>query len=178
MIEIYDLTKKGNVMIQTERLTLKPFSEEDAHIIYRIMSDDCVKKTYLVPDFPSEEAGLKLARRLIALSADDAHFIRGIYRNGTLIGFINDVERKEGSMELGYVVAPLYQNQGYATEAFRAVIVHLFEKGWNEIIAGAFSKNMASIRVMEKCGMKKIEKQAEIEYRGRLHRCVYYAIKK
>ena len=165
-------------MIQTERLTLKPFSAEDDRAIYQIMADDCVKKTYLVPDFPSEEAGLKLARRLIALSADDAHFIRGIYRNGILIGLINDVERGEGTMELGYVVAPPYQNQGYATEAFRAVIVHLFEKGWKEVITGAFSKNAASIRVMEKCGMKKIEKQAEIEYRGHLHRCVYYAIKK
>jgi hypothetical protein len=30
--------------------------------------------------------------------------------------------------------------------------------------------------VMEKCGMKRMAKRADIEYRGKLHRCVYYAI--
>ena len=43
--------------------------------------------------------------------------------------------------------------------------------------AGAFAENLSSIRVMEKCGMQKLAKRADIEYRGKLHRCVYYAVK-
>ena len=34
------------------------------------------------------------------------------------------------------------------------------------------------IRVMEKSGMKREEKTDEIEYRGAVHRCVYYSIRK
>ena len=141
------------------------------------MSDEQVKQTYLVPDFPSEEVGLKTARRLIALSADEKHCILGIYLEGVLIGFVNDVEWGDGFVEMGYVVAPEYWNRGYATEAFRAVISRLFDRGLEKVIAGAFATNLSSLRVMEKCGMAKIEKKAEIEYRGKLHRCVYYAIK-
>lgn len=164
-------------MIRTERLLLKPFSAEDERAIFYIMTDGRVKETYLVPDFTSEEEGLKMARRLIALSEDEEHCIFGIYSEGALVGFINDVERGNGYMELGYVIAPAHQNRGYATEAFRAVIMHLFGKGFRKVIAGAFATNGASIRVMEKCGMTRINKHAEIEYRGKLHRCVYYAIK-
>jgi RimJ/RimL family protein N-acetyltransferase len=164
-------------MLQTERLILKPLSPEDEYGIYRIMADENVKQTYLVPDFPSVEAGLKTARRLIAISADEKHCILGIYLEGVLIGLINDVEWGEDSVEMGYVIASDYQKRGYATEAFRAVIPHLFERGLKKVIAGAFATNLASIRVMEKCGMTKIQKKAEIEYRGKLHRCVYYAIK-
>ncbi len=164
--------------IQTKRLLCKPFSAEDACEILRIMTNECVKQTYLVPDFISEEQGLKTARRLIALSNDEKHCVLGIYRDGVLVGFLNDVEIADKSIELGYVITPVHQSKGYATEAFRAVIAYLFEKGYDEIIAGAFSSNAASIRVMEKCGMTRIAKRAEIEYRGRLHHCVYYSIKK
>ena len=81
------------------------------------------------------------------------------------------------AIEMGYVIAPAYQNQGYATEAFGAVIAHLFSRGFREVIAGAFAENLSSIRVMEKCGMQRIAKKADIEYRGKLHHCVYYSIK-
>ena len=41
-----------------------------------------------------------------------------------------------------------------------------------------FEENIASIRVMEKCGMMRQEHHDEISYRSVVHRCVYYAIKK
>ena len=165
------------MVIQTERLLLKSFSTEDEREILQIMTNECVKQTYLVPDFVSEEQGLQTARRIIALSKNENRCAFGIYREDTLVGFINDVEILGKSIELGYVIAPMHQNLGYATEALRAVIKYLFETGYEEIIAGAFSSNFASIRVMEKCGMRRIAKRAEIEYRGRLHDCVYYAVK-
>ena len=47
-----------------------------------------------------------------------------------------------------------------------------------EIITGAFEENTASIRVMEKCGMRKAAAEEDITYRGRNHHCVYYTIEK
>jgi RimJ/RimL family protein N-acetyltransferase len=163
-------------MIQTKRLIIKPFSEEDAEAIFHIMTNESVKQTYLVPDFTSKEQGLKTANRLIALSHDSKHCVLGVYLGEALIGFLNDVEMENDSIEMGYVISPAYQNQGYATEAFGAVITYLFSRGFREVIAGAFAENLSSIRVMEKCGMKRMAKRADIEYRGKLHRCVYYAI--
>jgi RimJ/RimL family protein N-acetyltransferase len=63
---------------------------------------------------------------------------------------------------------------GYMTEALKLAINELFDLGYQEVIAGAFSENAASIRVMEKSGMSKITKSDEIEYRGMIHTCVYY----
>ena len=71
-----------------------------------------------------------------------------------------------------------YHNRGFATEAFGAVINYLFSQGFEEILAGAFEGNAASMRVMEKCGMKRTKMTAEVEYRGVTHKCIYYSIKK
>ena len=54
----------------------------------------------------------------------------------------------------------------------------LFSEGFSAVKAGAFSENAASIRVMEKCGMTKTGETEQIEYRGKTHTCVYYAIER
>ncbi|NLV51531.1 MAG: GNAT family N-acetyltransferase [Clostridiales bacterium] len=78
---------------------------------------------------------------------------------------------------LGYVIHPQFHGLGYAAEALSAVIIYLFDKGYRQIIAGAFENNVASIRVMQKCGMVQTDKTAMIPYRSEIHRCIYYSIK-
>ena len=53
---------------------------------------------------------------------------------------------------------------------------HRVANGIKEIIAGAFDDNIASLRVMQKCGMILMDKTEEIEYCDRVHRCIYYHI--
>ena len=60
------------------------------------------------------------------------------------------------------------------TTALQLAMEELFALGYEEILTGAFSTNIASIRVMEKCGMTKLSKTDEIQYRGLTHTCVYY----
>jgi RimJ/RimL family protein N-acetyltransferase len=91
-----------------------------------------------------------------------------------LVGFLNDVEIENGAIELGYVIHPRFQGNGYATEALGIAIGELFHLGFQAVITGAFRQNAASIRVMEKNGMTRIEKTEPIEYRGKTHICVYY----
>lgn len=56
--------------------------------------------------------------------------------------------------EIGYVLNPQYWNQGYATEAVRAVIDFGFRKiGLSRIEAKYIEGNDASKRVMERVGM-------------------------
>ena len=53
----------------------------------------------------------------------------------------------------------------------------LFDRGYKVILAGAFKENCVSIKVMQRLGMQKIAKEEDIEYRGKIHRCVYFALK-
>ncbi|MBQ7801774.1 MAG: GNAT family N-acetyltransferase [Oscillospiraceae bacterium] len=165
-------------MIRTKRLTLKPFAECDTDSALDLLTNDIIKKTYMLPDFEKHEDALPLFKRLTELSQDENHYVRGIYLNKHLIGFLNDVEIENGSIELGYLIRPDYHGRGYMTEALCGVISDLFDQGYCEVITGAFEDNIASIRVMIKAGMTKLDKLDEIEYRGTIHRCVYYSKKK
>lgn len=168
--------------IETDRLILKPFEEEDKSLAINMFVNDQIKQTYMLPDFESEEAAAKLFYRLQDLSMKDDRFVVGIYTKAegqpVLIGFMNDVEIKEEQIEMGYVIDPAYHNQGYCTEALKGVIGYLLEHGFSRVITGAFEGNAASLRVMEKSGMKKIDYTDEITYRGKVHRCIYYVMDK
>ena len=163
-----------NMYRRTERLELKPIRLEDKEAVIAILCDDEIKKTYMVPDFESYEQAEKLFLRLKELSERKDFYQVGIFVDDRLIGIANEVERVDKSIELGYAILPQYHNKGYGTEMLKAMIEQLLKDGFAEVITGAFEENGASIRVMEKCGMKRLEKMDEIEYRGKVHRCVYY----
>ena len=167
----------GDVQCIVPSLVLKQFTEEDAPAAIRILMNEQVKKTYMLPDL-TEESADALFCRLRQLSRQPDHYIRGIYINDTLVGFLNDTEIVDATIELGWVVHPDYQNRGYATEAVKTAIRELFSMGYREVVAGAFAQNPASIRVMEKSGMHRLEKTEEIDYRGERHHCVFYGIRK
>lgn len=164
--------------ITTTRLTLGTIRECDFDALMSIFKSDAVKATYMVPDLQTREDEMKLFSALRALSEREDRYVFGIFLDGNLIGILNDTEINGVNIEMGYALHPDYHNQGYATEAFSAVIEHLFSKGFEVILAGAFEENAASMRVMEKCGMKRTKMTAEIEYRGVTHKCIYYSIKK
>lgn len=159
-------------------MELRILTEADEAPLAELLTNDTIKQTYMLPDFDRREDALPLARRLVALSRGSGRFVRGMEDQGTLVGFLNDVEIHSGSIELGYVVHPAHWNQGYCTTALQLAIAELFRLGYRQILCGAFEENLASIRVMEKAGMTKLEKTDEIAYRGNVHRCIYYAAEK
>ena len=139
--------------ITTTRLTLGAIRECDFDTLMAIFKSDVVKATYMVPDLPTREDETKLFSALRALSERDDRYVFGIFLGDRLIGMLNDTEINGVNIEMGYALHPDYHNQGLATEAFGAVINYLFSMGFEEILAGAFEENAASMRVMEKCGM-------------------------
>ena len=164
--------------IKTERLELKPIALESLDALVELLTDDVVKQTYMVPDFSNREESEKLAQRLITLSEQEGRYVAGIYYRDSLIGILNETESVDDRIEVGYAILPRYHTQGFCTEALRGTIGYFFAQGINEVLAGAFAENTASIRVMIKSGMKKLDRRDEIEYRGRVHRCVYFSIKR
>jgi len=160
-------------VIHTDRLSLRPIASGEADAVVAILRAPEVTRTYMVPDLDDTQVR-KLALRLAALSCDNTHFVRGIYTEERLIGWLNDTEIIGTTIELGWAIHPSCHNKGFATEAVTAAIRHLLDAGYQEITAGAFEENKASIRVMEKAGMERIAKTDTLEYRGQLHRCIYY----
>ncbi len=162
--------------ITTERLTIKPYDADDEAPMVALLINEEIKKTFIIPDFHSPEEAINLFKKLQRFSYDDTHYERGVYKDNVLIGFVNDVDIEETTIEIGYVIDPAFHNRGYATEMLRAVISDLFERGFHTIVAGAFETNAASFRVMEKCGMKRMDKEEYIHHQNRKQRCLYYSI--
>ena len=159
-------------------ITLRVFQPEDQKRILQTVTAKTVSKTYMLPDFAQEEDAIPLFNRLMTLSKDTARYVRCISKGQEAIGFLNDVEIKDGKIELGYVIHPAFHGQGYMTEALKMAIQELFTLGYAEIVCGAFEENAASIRVMEKADMQRIEFTENIDYRGQTHLCVYYSTEK
>ena len=159
-------------------MKLREFMESDWPRLAMLATSNEVNKTYMLPDFESEEKARPLFDRLMAMSKDDKRYVRAMEEDGEFVGFCNDVERDGDSVEIGYAMCPDVWGRGYCTAALKLAIADLFEQGFDQVVAGAFVENPASLRVMEKAGMTPIDKVDEIDYRGRTHTCVYRAITK
>ena len=166
-----------NKKIQTERLTIDVITDSDECALIEIFRHDKVKATYMLPDLDDESAHA-LFERIRDLSHKTDRYARGIYLDDKLIGLLNDTEIDGKCIEMGYALHPEHHSRGYMSEAFAAMIDYLFSRGFDEVTAGAFEENTASIRVMQKCGMSRLDKTDEIDYRGKTHKCIYFSIKR
>ena len=164
--------------IETERLKLMPLEESACSGVVRLLTDKTVGKTYMLPEFRSNSEVEALFTRLQNLSKGQDKFVVGIYLGTECIGIMNETEVVDKQIELGYAILPEYHNQGFATEALKAAIRWLLDRGFERVITGAFQENAASIRVMVKSGMKPVGRHDQIEYRGATHQCVYYMAEK
>lgn len=162
------------LVINTDRLCLRPIAEEDKEDMIELLTNDEISKTFMISDFKSHNEEVQLFEALKTMSVSDKHFVYAICLNNKIIGFINDVNINDKEIELGYVIHPSQKNKGYATEVLQKAIQIVSELGYSAVKAGAFEENLASMRVMEKCKMTRIEQEDTIEYRGKNHRCIYY----
>ena len=163
--------------IITDRLTLQSLRDKDRDDMVAILKSE-VNKTYMIPDLHNKDEEDKLFSRLKKVSEMDDHFAYGIFLDDKVIGYLNDVEKTDEEIEIGYFISPSCWGHGYASEAFKGAIDVLFSLGYKYVYAGFFVGNTASERVMQKCGLKKIDKTEEIEYRGISRSVIYYRIDK
>ena len=153
---------------------LREILPEDRERMLDILTSEKVNRTYMLPDFEHREDALPMFLRLMEMSSNRSKYLRAIADGDGLVGFVNQVDLQDGEMELGYVIHPDFHGRGYMTRALELAMEEVFSLGCQKIITGAFSSNPASIRVMEKCRMTRMDKTDEIEYRGNVHTCVYY----
>lgn len=164
--------------LHTARLCLRSVEEGDRAALMSLLTNEEVGKTYMVPDLSAPEAWEKLFSRLRELSLRRDRFVYAVCLDGEAIGLVNDVGMEGDTVEFGYAIHPAHRNRGYAAEALAAVIEAAFAAGFAAVRAGAFAENEASLRVMEKCGMKPIPYEETVTYRGAEHRCLYREIRR
>lgn len=62
------LAIRKKAFIQTERLTLKPYSEQDAEPLVGLITNREISKTFMMPDFETAEPAAALANKLISFA--------------------------------------------------------------------------------------------------------------
>ena len=149
----------SGVVLNTERMTLRPWRESDLQDFYEYASVDGV----------GQMAGWKPHETLEESRTILGHFIRGnhvivLEYQGKVIGSLGIEKYNEAhypelapyqGREIGYVLSRDYWGRGLMPEAVQRVIQWLFEEEKLDfILVGHFDWNRQSQRVIEKCGFQ------------------------
>ena len=150
------------VILETERLLLREYVEEDAEAFFKVNSDPEVLR--FVPDkrlLNVEQARQILVDHPIA-DYGKYGFGRGactLKSTGEQIGFAGLKYLEElGEVDVAFRLMPNHWGQGLATEAALASVRFGFaDLGLKRIIGLVMPENIASVRVLEKTGLRYAE---------------------
>ena len=142
------------MILQTKRLILRPWSENDAEELYKYASDPEVGPPAGWPSHTSAENSREIIRTV--LSAPETYAVC-LKENGKPIGSVglhrNDLAERDDEYELGYWIGKPFWGQGLIPEASRELLRYAFEDlGMNRIWCGYYDDNEKSRRVQEKLG--------------------------
>ena len=146
-----------NVILETERLLLRTFTTEDARLIYELNKDPDVTRFTGDPITDIAHARQVLEQVILPQYVLYNHGRWAVHAKPSLefIGWCGLKKRPErNEIDLGYRFLKSTWGKGYATEAAFACIKYGFEKlGLKRIVGRAMPGNIASLKVLEKCGM-------------------------
>ncbi len=149
------------VIFETPHLFLRRFTEADAPLIFKLNSDAEVLKYLHEPALENEEQAKKVINEIIL-----PQYVLNLGRwaihtkaNYEFIGWCGLKNIPEtGIIDLGYRLLKSAWGKGYATEAAQYTIIYgLRELKIKTITGMAHVENVASIKILEKIGMKFIK---------------------
>lgn len=147
-----------NILIETSRLILREFVEEDAEAIFEFGSNPKVQQYTGNKNLTSIEEASELIKEV--WFKDYATYGYGrwavIYKpHNKLIGFAGLKYLPEiKETDIGFRFLPEYWNQGIATEASKKIILYGFEVlKLKRIIGIAMKENIGSHKVLKKIGL-------------------------
>lgn len=152
--------KTMKITLETNRLILRPFTLEDAFDMYHNWANDPKVTKYLTwnPHQNIEETK-SILNQWIKLYEKPERISFAIVLKDTkeLIGSIDVCGYIEGVPVIGYALSKKHWNHGYMTEACKKVISYLFLKGYQQVRIDAMVENIASNKVIQKCGGKYLD---------------------
>ncbi len=159
--KLQPLTRIPPVEIETPRLKLKAFQPGDGQLLFDLYASDpnvCKYMSYKVADKPeTSEAYVRFVVDSFAGQhngvPDFAYTIK-LKDSGEYIGSGGFGPSTPDSIVGGYILGQKFWGQGYATEAWRALLaVAQSDPGVNRIEANHHPENIASGKVMQAAGM-------------------------
>ncbi|MGN0479123.1 MAG: GNAT family N-acetyltransferase [Hominenteromicrobium sp.] len=137
--------------LQTERLIIRRFTEQDAEDLYAYLSRPEVVRYEPYEPFTREEA-LQAARE----RAEDPSFYAVALKSGRVIGNLYFAQGEFDTWELGYVFNDAYWGAGYASESAGALLSYAFQTlGVRRVIAMCNPENAHSWRLLERLGFRR-----------------------
>ena len=143
-------------IIETERLTLRPIQQIDFEDVYALDSDPEVRHFFPEGPLNAEQVQKELERHIAEWEKVGVGIFAVIEKKtNQFIGRCGFAQLPNGVTEFGYLIKKELWGQGYATEA----AIALLEWGAkhipaDRIIGFAPLNHVASIRILEKIGMK------------------------
>jgi len=160
-------------VLETDRLVLRQFGEDDAAALFLLDSDPEVMR-YVGPQFalPDEAAYRERIRNYF-----QPYYVRGQHfgfwaaeekATGRFVGwfhlrpapdyrFAREAGFRDGEFDIGFRLIRSMWGNGYATEVTRALLARGFgHPAVEAVVACALVGNRASCRVLEKCGLRRV----------------------
>lgn len=156
------------MILETDRLILRPWREEDAGQLYKYAKDPKVGPAAGWPVHTDVENSRQIIKDV--LSAEETYAI--VLKNenlpigsiGLMIGEKSNIATGNDEGEIGYWIGVPYWGQGIIPEAVHELLRHAFEElGLKVIWCGYYEGNEKSLRVQEKCGFKYHHTEENIE---------------
>ena len=151
---------KGTVVLETDRLVLRRFREDDAQSMFDNWASNPNVTKYIT--WPTHES-VDITKAIIGewiksyRNSDFYQWAIELKELGQIIGSISVVRIHErtDACEIGYCICEPWWNKGITTEAFKRVIAFLFDEVQvNRIGAKHDTDNPGSGRVMQKSGLQ------------------------
>ena len=151
----------------TERLVLRKVRSEDASAMFSNWANDPEVTKYMTWNV---HENVEITKQIIGFWLEeekDPSTIRYMITTkecDEVIGSIDVVGYENGNPVIGYCLSREHWNKGYITEACKTFLEYLKECGFKEILVEAMEDNIASNRVIEKCGFKFINKETRLQH--------------
>ncbi len=145
--------------ITTKRLVITEFDMGMAESVHLNSLDENNRR--FVPDevFETVEEAAETIEFLMScyISGEGPLVYPVLLKDGTNIGYVQAVPFEDGTWEVGYHIGGSYTKQGYATEAVTAFLPVIMKQiGITEIAGICLAENIASVKVMARCGFEKL----------------------
>lgn len=145
------------MVLETERLILRPWKESDAESLYKYAKDPLVGPIAGWPPHKSVKNSCEIIKNV--LSAPNTYAVvlkatgKPVGSIGLMIGESSNLKISNDEGEIGYWIGVPYWGQGLIPEAVKEILRYGFEDlNLSKIWCGYFEGNEKSHRVQEKCG--------------------------
>jgi RimJ/RimL family protein N-acetyltransferase len=145
--------------ILTPRLRLQPLCDKDIEELASLDADSEVMRGSSGFAIPRNRVGtVEWLQQTLSVSTTDAWLTFRVddRLSGAFLGRCGlRPEEGSGETELAYAFAQPAWGRGIATESASVVVKRGFESGLTRIVGSALAANLASLRVLEKIGMRR-----------------------